>query len=66
MDKTDIILTQLLLRNSRLPYRELAEKLDLSVNAVHKRIRELSFYQPAVLKNVHFGGLFLPFLLPTC
>ena len=41
MDKTDIILIQLLLQNSRLPYRELAEKLDLSVNAVHKRIREL-------------------------
>ena len=41
MDKTDIILIQLLLQNSRLPYRELAEKLDLSVNAVHKRIQKL-------------------------
>lgn len=42
MDKTDIILTQLLLRNSRLPYREFADKLGLSVNAVHKRIQALT------------------------
>ncbi|MFQ6124537.1 MAG: winged helix-turn-helix transcriptional regulator [Candidatus Heimdallarchaeota archaeon] len=42
MDKTDIILTKLLLVNSRLSYRELADKLGLSVNAVHKRIRALT------------------------
>lgn len=42
MDKTDIILIQLLLKNSRLQYRELADKLDLSVNAVHKRIQALT------------------------
>lgn len=42
MDKTDIILTQLLLKNSRQSYRELAEHLKLSANAVHKRIQELS------------------------
>ena len=41
MDKTDIILCQLLLANSRLSYRELAEKLDLSVTAVHNRIQSL-------------------------
>lgn len=41
MDKTDIILCQLLLGNSRLSYRELAEKLDLSVTAVHNRIQTL-------------------------
>jgi DNA-binding Lrp family transcriptional regulator len=41
MDKTDLILCQLLLANSRLPYRELAEKLDLSVTAVHNRIQSL-------------------------
>ena len=41
MDKTDIILSQLLLANSRLSYRELAEKLDLSVTAVHNRIQSL-------------------------
>ncbi len=41
LDKTDLILCQLLLYNSRISYRELAEKLDLSVTAVHNRIQAL-------------------------
>jgi DNA-binding Lrp family transcriptional regulator len=41
MDKIDVIICQLLLANSRLSYRELAEKLDLSVTAVHNRIQSL-------------------------
>jgi len=41
LDKKDVILSQLLLMNSRLPYRDLADKLGLSVNAVHKRIQAL-------------------------
>jgi Lrp/AsnC family transcriptional regulator for asnA, asnC and gidA len=41
MDKTDVILSMLLLENSRTPYRELADKLNLSANAVHKRIQSL-------------------------
>jgi DNA-binding Lrp family transcriptional regulator len=41
MDKTDIILIQLLLQNSRRSYRELGEHLNLSANAIHKRIHEL-------------------------
>jgi DNA-binding Lrp family transcriptional regulator len=41
MDKTDVTLIQLLLVNSRLSYGALAEKLGLSVNAVHKRIHSL-------------------------
>ena len=41
MDKTDVILSLLLLENSRSPYRELANKLNLSANAVHKRIQSL-------------------------
>lgn len=41
MDKTDIVLSMLLLANSRISYRELAEKLDLSANAIHKRIQSL-------------------------
>ena len=41
MDKTDVILCQLLLGNSRLSYRELADKLNLSVTAVHNRIQAL-------------------------
>jgi len=36
-----VTLSKLLLTNSRLSYRELADRLDLSVNAVHKRIRTL-------------------------
>ena len=41
MDNVDIILLQLLLANSRVSYAKLAEKLGLSVNAVHKRIQSL-------------------------
>lgn len=41
MDKTDVILSMLLLANSRTPYRELADKLSLSANAVHRRIQSL-------------------------
>jgi DNA-binding Lrp family transcriptional regulator len=41
MDETDVILSSLLLVNSRTPYRELADKLNLSANAVHKRIQSL-------------------------
>ena len=41
MDKTDVILSQLLLANSRSSYRELAEKLNLSITAVHNRIQSL-------------------------
>jgi DNA-binding Lrp family transcriptional regulator len=41
VDKTDIILCQLLMANSRLSYRELAGKLDLSVTAIHNRIQSL-------------------------
>lgn len=41
MDKTDITLCQLLLMNSRLSYRELAHKLNLSVTAVHSRIQSM-------------------------
>ncbi len=36
-----MILCQLLIMNSRLSYRELAEKLNLSVTAVHNRIQSL-------------------------
>ena len=41
MDKTDVILSMMLLLNSRASYRELADKLGLSVNAVHKRIQSM-------------------------
>ena len=38
MDKIDMLLNLDLINNSRTPYRTLAEKHNLSVNAVHKRI----------------------------
>jgi Lrp/AsnC family transcriptional regulator, leucine-responsive regulatory protein len=41
MDKIDMRLIMLLSENSRLSYAELAEKLNLSVNAIHKRIQLL-------------------------
>ena len=41
MDKRDILLSQLLQTNSRLSYNELASKLGISINAVHKRIKEM-------------------------
>lgn len=41
MDKTDLILSQYLLADSRVSYRELADRLGLSVNAVHKRIQAM-------------------------
>jgi Lrp/AsnC family transcriptional regulator for asnA, asnC and gidA len=41
MDKTDMSLIMLLSANSRLSYAKLAEKLNLSVNAIHKRIQLL-------------------------
>jgi DNA-binding Lrp family transcriptional regulator len=41
MDRTDLILCQLLLLNSRLSYCELAHRLNLSVTAVHARIQSL-------------------------
>jgi DNA-binding Lrp family transcriptional regulator len=41
MDKTDMSLILFLLQNSRASYSELADKLGLSVNAVHKRIQQL-------------------------
>jgi len=38
MDRTDITLCLFLMSNSRTPYHELAARLGLSINAVHKRI----------------------------
>jgi len=41
MDDIDLRLCQILIVNSRLPHRELAERLGLSVQAVHRRIQSL-------------------------
>jgi DNA-binding Lrp family transcriptional regulator len=39
MDKNDMLLSLDLIKNSRISYRTLADKYNLSVNAVHKRIK---------------------------
>jgi Lrp/AsnC family leucine-responsive transcriptional regulator len=41
MDETDLRLCQILIVNSRAPYREIAERLGLSVQAIHRRIQSL-------------------------
>lgn len=41
MDETDILLIKELAADARLPYRELADRLSLSVNGLHKRIHQL-------------------------
>ena len=39
MGKTDTRPSQMLMRNSRAPYRVPADKLDISLQAVHRRIQ---------------------------
>lgn len=41
MDEVDIRLLKALAANSRVPYRELADNLQLSVNSIHKRVQAL-------------------------
>ena len=41
MDETDPAISLMLLRNSRTPYRALAKALNLSVNAVHRRVQDM-------------------------
>ncbi|MFP4141952.1 MAG: winged helix-turn-helix transcriptional regulator [Thermoplasmata archaeon] len=51
MDETDFRLCLLLRENSRLPYRELADKVNLSVNAVHSRVGNM-------IENGIIGGFY--------
>lgn len=41
MDETDILIIKELAVDARLPYRDLADRLSLSVNGLHKRIQQL-------------------------
>ncbi|NVM37353.1 MAG: winged helix-turn-helix transcriptional regulator [Candidatus Lokiarchaeota archaeon] len=41
MDEIDLLILRKLLNNSRLTYRELAEMSNMSVSAIHKRIKKL-------------------------
>ncbi len=41
MDEIDLFIVRKLLENSRLTYRELADMIEMSTSAIHKRIRKL-------------------------
>jgi len=41
MDEMDLRLSMLLMRNSRTPYRDLAANLDISLQAVHRRMQTM-------------------------
>ena len=41
MDETDIRLCQMLFTDSRIPIRDLADKLNISIQATHRRIQIL-------------------------
>ena len=41
LDEIDLLIQQKLLANSRITYRELAEITDISVSAVHKRLKKM-------------------------
>jgi len=56
MDQIDISLSLLLAKNSRMPLRTLAERLDLSPSAVHKRIQDLM--QSGIIQKCFTGLTF--------
>ncbi|MHA2038055.1 MAG: winged helix-turn-helix transcriptional regulator, partial [Promethearchaeota archaeon] len=41
MDNIDFGISMMLAMNSRIPYRELAENFNMSVNSIHKRIKSM-------------------------
>lgn len=62
MDEVDIALTIELVKNSRTPYRELADRMGLSMNAVHRRIQ--SMLDIGILQGF-VANLSLPYLRPV-
>ncbi len=59
MDEIDITITMMLMANSRMPYAEIADMLQLSVNSVHKRVK--SMVEIEALKNFQTKLSFLFF-----
>ena len=41
MDEIDMTIIMYLLGNSRIPYQEIADRLNMSVNSIHKRVKNL-------------------------
>lgn len=62
VDEVDVRLTGLLMVNSRTPYRELADKLGLSLQAVHRRIQAMQ--EQGVIRGFP-GGLSIAFVNPV-
>jgi len=60
MDEIDLRIIQEFIANSRITYRELAGKLGLSVNSVHKRVQAMT--EPGNIKefSVHLAPKALP------
>lgn len=60
MDEIDLRIIQELIANARVTYRELADRLGLSVNSVHKRVQALA--ELGVIKEftVHLSQAALP------
>lgn len=51
MDEKDIEILKMLISNSRTPYREISDKLGLSVNGVYKRVKNLS--DSGIVRDFH-------------
>jgi len=60
MDEIDFTISLMLIANSRISYRELAEMLKMSVNSVHKRVKSL--VKIGVIQNFQakLGYIFFP------
>ncbi|MFX0034586.1 MAG: winged helix-turn-helix transcriptional regulator, partial [Candidatus Hermodarchaeota archaeon] len=49
MDEIDFMISMILMTNSRISYRELAEMFNMSVNSIHKRVK--SMVELGVIQN---------------
>ena len=62
MDETDYGIAFILMGNSRLPYRKIAEMFDLSTNSIQKRIKKLVERGIITRFNARLSGMILPFI----
>jgi DNA-binding Lrp family transcriptional regulator len=71
MDEIDFAISMMLMWNSRIPYREIADTFNMSVNSIHKRIKamvnlgiidkfvaqlNMSFFKPLPTNIIMFGS----------
>ena len=63
MDEIDFGICMMLVQNSRIPYRELAELFNMSVNSIHKRIK--SMVELGIIHNFNTKLSFLNFANPV-